>query len=144
MGRGFQEHQERLILWKSCNGPCVIRYEATIRSFMAAEGDATLTRLLESYPHGVMGSPKKSGAAPYSAGEEVRVHGRLRSSIGITPDAERALRTARCGYGFTSVINVPKFAASAPGGNCVSGGSGGLMDSVAIQRLPPSSATAAE
>lgn len=48
---------------------------------MAAEGDATLTRLLESYPHGVMGSPKKSGASPYSAGEEVRVHGRLRSSI---------------------------------------------------------------
>lgn len=50
---------------------------------MAAEGDATLTRLLESYPHGVMGRPKKSGASPYSAGEEVRVHGRLRSSIGI-------------------------------------------------------------
>lgn len=61
---------------------------------MAAEGDATLTRLLESYPHGIMGSPKKSGAAPYSAGEELRVHRRLRSSIGIplTPNVPCVLR----------------------------------------------------
>jgi hypothetical protein len=65
-------------------------------------------------------------------------------ALGADDSAFRFYLPKVAGYGFTWAMKVPKFDKSAPGGNCPSGGTGGLMDSVAIHRFPSSSATAAE